>query len=354
MIKPIFNTYNKANLILYPLTGAVTGILISKSVVPLNPWQSALWVGALTSTTAIAEYGFESLLKLDENQFAKVAFGVGVTAAIYFSSLTTNGVSLLGRLSHEITNECMRTLLICSLISYSLVAFQQPQPINIKKTPLQTPPSVKKTPTPNIESPPVSTTNKLPEKATVQKTTVQALYGDIMLFPVEAIVNAANEALLGGGGIDGAIHAKAGNALYNECEKIPLLKGSSKDRIKTGDAVITSSYKIQEDQPTIKYVVHTAGPLSSTPNRKEILASAYRNSMAVAMQKGVKSIAFPAISVGIFGYPFEEAQKIAYQTVRDFIEMHPKAFDTVLFSYLTSDIDEAKATVINATWKKTF
>jgi O-acetyl-ADP-ribose deacetylase (regulator of RNase III) len=354
MIKPIFNSYNTANLILYPLAGAVIGILISKSVVPLNHSECALWLGGLTSTTAMAEYGLESILQLDENRFAKVALAIGITAAIYFSSLTANGASLLGRLSNEITNECMRTLLICSLISYSLVAFQQPQPLNINKTPLQTPPTAKKTPKPNIDSPPVSTTNKLPEKATIQKTTVQALYGDIMLFPVEAIVNAANEILLGGGGIDGAIHRKAGNALYNECEKIPLLKGSSIDRIKTGDAVITSSYKIQEDQPTIKYIVHTAGPRDSTPNRKEILASAYCNSMAVAMQKGVRSIAFPAISVGNFGYPFEEAQKIAYQTVRDFIEMHPKAFDTVLFSYLTSDIDEAKATVINATWKKTF
>ncbi|WP_420422350.1 macro domain-containing protein [Simkania sp.] len=354
MTKEIFNSSNTANLMLYPLAGTAVGVLIAKNVIPLNALQSALWVGGLTSTTAMAEYGLQSIFNLDETRFAKVALGIGATAAIYFAALSSYGVSLFGRLSYEVTKECMQTLLISSFISYATIALQQPQPVHTKKTRLPIPTPIKETPKPTKEKAPTSTTKALPEKATVQKTTVQALYGDIMLLPVEAIVNAANEVLLGGGGIDGAIHSKAGVELYNECKKIPLLKGSATDRIKTGDAVITSSYKIQEDQPMIKYVVHTAGPRGSTPNRQKILANAYRNSMEVARLKGIRSIAFPAISVGIFGYPFAEAQELAYQTVRDFIKKHPTAFDTVLFSYLTRVIDQEKATAIHDAWKKTF
>jgi len=335
---------NSQNFALYPLAGAAIGILISKTVVPLNAMQSALWVGGLTSTTAFTQQGLQSLLNTHETPFIKVALAIGISAALYFASLSSYGASLLGQLSDEVREECFQSLLISSLISSTLLAFQPSRP---KKTT-----ESKMPPKPDTKKPTSSPTPQFPEQATVQKTTVQALYGDIMLLPVEAIVNAANEALLGGGGIDGAIHSKAGVELYNECKKIPLLKGSSSDRIKTGDAVITSSYNIQEDQPLIKYVVHTAGPRGTTPNRKEILANAYRNSLEVARQKGVRSIAFSAISVGIFGYPFEEAQEVAFKTVREFIEKHPKAFDKVLFSYLITN--KEKVAAVERAWKKTF
>lgn len=335
---------NSQNLALYPLAGAAIGILISKTIVPLNAMQSAIWVGGLTSTTAVAQQGFQSLLNTNDTPLVKVALAIGMSAALYFASLSSYGASLLGRLSDEIIAECFQSLLISSLISSILLAFQPSLP----KKPTES----KMTPKPDTKKPTSSPTPQFPEKATVQNTTVQALYGDIMMLPVEAIVNAANEVLLGGSGIDGAIHSKAGIELVQECKKIPLLKGNSSDRIKTGDAVITSSYNIQKDQPTIKYVVHTAGPRAGTSNRQEILANAYRNSLEVARQKGVRSIAFPAISVGIFGYPFEEAQEIAFKTVRKFIEKHPKAFDKVLFSYLTTENDKIAA--VERAWKKTF
>ena len=333
---------------IYPLAGAAVGTLLSKAIIPLNTLQSALWVGGLATTTAVGEQGLHSLLNFDKSPVTKIAFAIGISAALLFASLSASGASLLGRLSDGVTTECFLTLLASSLIPSLILAFKS----SPKKpaSPAETPKPDKKSSTkPPPKTPP---TTKYPEKTVVQKTTLEALHGDIMLLEVEAIVNAANEVLLGGSGIDGAIHSKAGPELVKECAKFPFIKGSSTNRIKTGDAVITSSYDIQKEQPAIKYIVHTAGPRSTTPNRKEILANAYRNSLEVARQKGVRSIAFPAISVGIFGYPFEEAQEVAFKTVRDFVEKHPDAFDKVLFSYLFKDPD--KITAINQAWNKTF
>ena len=192
----------------------------------------------------------------------------------------------------------------------------------------------------------------LPEGVKIGSTQVEAVIGDILDLSVEAIVNAANERLLGGGGIDGVIHKAAGPQLKEECSKFPILEDSTIDRIKMGDAVVTPSFNLTGRGGATQHIVHTVGPRASTPGGAALLANAYRNSLVAAKAQGIRSIAFPAISVGEFHYPFEKAQKTAFETVKTYVEENPGAFDEVVFVYHKKDIREEQETSIHAAWQE--
>lgn len=169
-------------------------------------------------------------------------------------------------------------------------------------------------------------------EVTINKSRVVLVQGDITTEATQAIVNAANSRLAGGGGVDGAIHAAGGPSIMAECRKI--------GGCPTGEAVITTGGNLKA-----QYVIHTVGPIyrGGTHGEEKLLSSAYRKSLELASKKGIRSISFPSISTGAYAYPTRDAARVALKTVVDYLADHPEIelVRFVLFGAVDLEVYEA-------------
>ncbi|MBX2990677.1 MAG: O-acetyl-ADP-ribose deacetylase [Bacteroidetes bacterium] len=166
----------------------------------------------------------------------------------------------------------------------------------------------------------------------IGSTTLTLVQADITRQEVDAIVNAANSSLMGGGGVDGAIHRAGGPQILDECKAYIARHG----RLPTGEAMITSGGRMKA-----KHVIHTVGPVwhGGGNHEVELLANAYRNSLQVAVENNVKTIAFPSISTGVYGFPIEGAAKIAVEAVKNFVEKNPSLKEVRFVTFSQPDYD---------------
>lgn len=162
---------------------------------------------------------------------------------------------------------------------------------------------------------------------------IKVIQSDITTLSVDAIVNAAKQVMLGGGGVDGAIHRAAGPELYEACLKVLEVRPGV--RCPTGEARITPGFRLPA-----KFVIHTVGPVyrDDQHDEPEKLAACYRNSLALAAENGCKSIAFPCISTGVYGYPIEEAAKIAVREVREFLAAKNAKMEVIFCCFSERDV----------------
>lgn len=168
--------------------------------------------------------------------------------------------------------------------------------------------------------------------------TLQAIQADITSLTIDAIVNAANESLLGGGGVDGAIHRAAGPELREECK---LLRGCE-----TGQAKVTAGFGLKA-----KFVIHTVGPVwqGGQQGEAELLVSCYRQCIELAEQHNISSIAFPAISTGVFGYPKQAATEIAVATISEAVQGTAVIAEVVFCCFSTSDLKQYRSVLMQPT-----
>lgn len=155
---------------------------------------------------------------------------------------------------------------------------------------------------------------------------LKAVKGDITTFKVDAIVNAANSSLMGGGGVDGAIHRAGGKKILEECKIIVAKQGECK----TGEAVITSAGNI-----SAKYVIHTVGPVwhGGKSNEEKKLANCYKNSLMLAVENKCKTVAFPNISTGVYNFPKSKAAKIAVESVKEFLSFNEQIVEVIFVCF---------------------
>jgi O-acetyl-ADP-ribose deacetylase (regulator of RNase III) len=173
----------------------------------------------------------------------------------------------------------------------------------------------------------------------VSKTKIRIVQGDITEQGTDAIVNAANSSLMGGGGVDGAIHRKGGPKILEECKKI---RGTTwLNGLPTGKAVITTGGDLKA-----RYVIHAVGPVwhGGKHGENKLLAEAYKNSLKLAVSAGLKTIAFPSISTGAYGYPIEKASKIALKTVKEFLEKDYRLDEVLIVLFSEPDLETYEKT----------
>lgn len=174
----------------------------------------------------------------------------------------------------------------------------------------------------------------------IEQTKLSLIQGDITRQDTDAIVNAANSSLMGGGGVDGAIHRAGGPAILAECQQIVAKQG----RLPTGKAVITTGGNLNA-----KYVIHTVGPIwhGGSSHEADLLTSAYRESLKVAAEHKLTSVSFPSISTGVYGYPAEAAARVAVQAVASFLTGQATSVKEVVFVLFDPRTYEAYSSALN-------